>query len=169
MNSILIALLSAFLLTIGGPEMNKNGNGELRWTNFTEGLKEASATNKKVLIDVYTDWCGWCKKMESDTYSDRAVQDYLTRNYVLVKLNAESNQVETVDTMRVTDAQLATAFGVNGYPTTIFLTPSGIPITEAPGYMKPQEFIYVLKYIAGDYYKTMKFPEYLKSQGVSAN
>jgi thioredoxin-related protein len=163
---MLIVLLSAFLLTNGGSKMNNNQNGELKWTNFTEGLKEASATNKKVLVDVYTDWCGWCKKMESDTYSDRQVQDYLNEKYVLVKLNAESSQKEIVDTTVVTDAQLASAFGVNGYPTTIFLTSSGQPITAAPGYMKPDEFLHVLKYIGGDYYKKMEFPEFLKSQGI---
>lgn len=107
--------------------------------------------------------------MERDTYSDEQIKDYLNKNYVLVRLNAESNQQETIDTMHVTDAQLASAFGVRGYPTTIFLTSDGHPITEAPGYMKPAEFINVIKYIAGDYYKKMKFADYLKSQGVSAN
>ncbi len=169
MNSILIALLGAFLLTGGGATVDQPPKGELQWTNFTQGLKEASVSNKKVLIDVYTDWCGWCKKMEKDTYSDREVQNYLNKNYVLVRLNAESNQEETIDTMHVTDAQLASAFGVTGYPTTIFLTSGGHPITEAPGYMKPAEFIHVIKYIGGDYYKTMKFADYLKSQGVSTN
>ncbi len=169
MNSMLIVLLSAFFMAGGGSSMKQHQNGELKWTNFTQGLEEASATNKKVLIDVYTDWCGWCKRMEKDTYSDKNVESYLSQNYILVKLNAESNQEETVDTMHVTDAQLASAFGVNGYPTTIFLTSDGQPITAAPGYMKPDEFIHVLKYINGDYYKKMKFPEYLKSQGVSEN
>ena len=167
MNSLLVVLLSAFLLTSGGSNMSQPQNGDLKWTNFTEGLKEASATNKKVLVDVYTDWCGWCKKMEHDTYSNKEIENYLRENYVLVRLNAESNREESVDTMHVTDAQLASAFGVNGYPTTIFLTHDGQPITAAPGYMGPQEFINVLKYINGDYYKKMKFQDYLKSQGVS--
>ncbi len=168
MNSMWIVLLSTFLLTSGGPKMNQSQNGELKWTSFTKGVKEAAATNKKVLIDVYTDWCGWCKRMDKDTYSDESVRGYLNKKYVLVKLNAESNNKETIDTTEVTDAQLASAFGVNGYPTTVFLSSDGRPITAAPGYMKPAEFLNVLKYIGDDYYKKMEFPEYLKSQGVPA-
>lgn len=166
MNLKWVVLIGAFLLTIGGPKMTNAQTGELRWTSFTQGVKEAAATNKKVLIDVFTDWCGWCKKMDSDTYTDEGVKSYLNQEYVLVKLNAESNNKEMLDTMQVTDAQLASAFGVTGYPTTVFLTSEGQPITAAPGYMKPEEFLNVLKYIAGDYYKKMEFQEYLKSQGV---
>ncbi len=168
MNSMLIVLWSALLLAGGGPKVNQNRTGELKWTNFTQGVKEAASTNKKVLIDVYTDWCGWCKRMDKDTYSDKSVRSYLNQEYVLVKLNAESNNTEMIDTMSVTDAQLASAFGVSGYPTTVFLTSDGQPITAAPGYMKPDEFLHVLKYIGGDFYKKMKFPDYLKSQGVPA-
>ncbi len=167
MNSIFIVLMGAFLLTGGGQGTSSNGSGDLRWTNFTEGVKEASASHRKVLIDVYTDWCSWCKKMEKDTYSDKGVKDYLNSKYVLVRLNAESNSREMVDTTAVTDAQLASAFGVTGYPTTIFLTSDGKPITAAPGYMKPGEFLNVLKYIGDDYYKKMEYPAYLKSLGVS--
>jgi thioredoxin-related protein len=166
MNSMWMILLSTFMLTNGGAQTNRSQNGELKWTNFTRGVKEAAATNKKVLIDVYTDWCGWCKKMDSDTYSDKGVQSYLNQNYVLVKLNAESSDKEMIDTTVATDAQIASAFGVSGYPTTVFLSSDGKPITAAPGYMKPDEFLQVLHYIGDDYYKKMEFPEYLKSQGV---
>jgi thioredoxin-related protein len=166
MNSIWLILLSTFLLTNGGPQMEQNQNSELKWTNFTEGVKEAAAANKKVLVDVYTDWCGWCKKMDSDTYTDYQVKKFLNENYVLVKLNAESSEKEKIDTTEITDAQLAAAFGVNGYPTTVFLTSDGQPITAAPGYMKPAEFLNVLKYIGGDFYKKMEYPAYLKSQGI---
>ncbi|HEY9165633.1 MAG TPA: thioredoxin fold domain-containing protein [Candidatus Kryptonia bacterium] len=146
----------------------KESGGDLRWTNYTEGIRQAAESHKKILIDVYTDWCGWCKKMESDTYSDQGVKDYLLSNYVLVKLNAESDAKETVDSQQVTQAQIAGAFGVDGYPTTIFLDSNGHPITMAPGYMKPDTFIGVLKYIAEDAYKKMGYKEYLDSQGVHA-
>lgn len=168
MNSMLILLLSSLLLTGAGPKSGAKESAGLKWTNFTEGVREAKATNKKVLIDVYTNWCGWCKKMESDTYSDQGVKDYLVRNFVLVKLNAESNAEETIDTTQITDAQIASAFRVNGYPTTIFLESGGQPITAAPGYMGPAKFLKVLEYIGGDFYKKMGFEQFLKSKGVTA-
>ncbi len=120
MNSILVALLSGLLFINTGFKMNKGDGGDLKWTNFTDGVRQASASNKKILIDVYTDWCGWCKKMESDTYSDEDIKSYLRENYILVKLNAESDAKEMLDNEEVTQANLASAFRVNGYPTTIF-------------------------------------------------
>jgi len=165
MNSVLILLMSGLLLmNTGARTKDKDMNG-LMWTNYTDGIRQAASTNKKVLIDVYTDWCGWCKKMDSDTYSDENVKSYLSEKYVLVKLNAESDAKEMVDTSEVTDAQLAAAFKVTGYPTTIFLQSDGEPITAAPGYLKPDQFLQVLKYIGDDYYKKMEFRDYLKSQG----
>ncbi|MCL5267098.1 MAG: DUF255 domain-containing protein [Bacteroidetes bacterium] len=168
MNSMFILLLSGLMLTGTGPKTGAKDSGGLKWTNFTEGVKEAKATNKKVLIDVYTNWCGWCKKMESDTYSDQKVKDYLVKNFVLVRLNAESDTKEVIDTTEITDAQLASAFRVNGYPTTIFLESNGHPITAAPGYMGPAKFLEVLEYIGGDFYRKMGFDEFLKSKGMSA-
>ena len=170
MNSTLVLLLSGFvfLSTNLGLNMGDKPDSELKWTSFTQGVKEAEATNKKVLVDVFTDWCSLCKKMDSDTYTHPRVKDYLSKNYVLVKLNAESDAKETLDTTKVTDAQLASAFGVNGYPTTIFLESTGHPITMAPGFMKPDEFLHVLKYIGDDVYKRMEFKDYLKSLGVPA-
>ena len=172
MSTFVVPLLSSLILLVTNSGLNMNGfqgdNGEgLKWTDYTSGVKLASETNKKVLIDVYTDWCGWCKKMDSDTYSDKSVSDYLTAKYVLVKLNAESSKKETVDDKEVTDAQIASAFGVDGYPTTIFLDSAGHPITMTPGYMKPESFITVLKYIGDDAYKSMGFQDYVKMQGAA--
>lgn len=168
MNSFLAGLASILIMTNWGSNMNMGSEGDLKWTNFTDGMKEASATNKKVLIDVYTDWCGWCKKMESDTYSDKDIRDYLMQNYVLVKLNAESDSKETYSGESMTQEEIAAAFRINGYPSTVFLNPDGQPITVLPGYLKPAEFMQVLKYIGEDIYKKMEFKDYLKLQGAPA-
>ncbi|MFZ1080976.1 MAG: thioredoxin fold domain-containing protein [Candidatus Kryptoniota bacterium] len=164
MNSILVALFSVLIFMGSGPNLNNGEGGDLNWVSYTDGVKQASAENKKILVDVYTDWCGWCKKMESDTYSDENIKEYLTEKYILVKLNAESDARETVHDGEATDAQLAHAFGVNGYPTTVFLGPDGTFITKATGYMKPAEFLQALKYVGDDYYTKMGFQEYLNSQ-----
>lgn len=163
MNSILVVLFSGLIFISSGSNMNNQEDGDLKWTNFTDGVKQALAENKKVLIDVYTDWCEWCKKMESDTYSDENIKSYLEENYSLVKLNAESDTREMLGDEEVTQASLAKAFGVTGYPTTVFLMPDGRFITSVAGYMKPAEFLQVLKYIGEDYYKKMGFQDYLRS------
>ena len=47
---------------------------------------------KKVIVDVYTDWCKWCKVMDEKTFSDQALAKYLNENYYLIKLNAEQKE-----------------------------------------------------------------------------
>ena len=59
------------------------------WKKFNEGMSEAKKNGKKILVDVYTDWCTWCKEMDKNTYADKNISAYLKKNYVIIKLNAE--------------------------------------------------------------------------------
>lgn len=155
-----LALVAAFLVTncYGGEK------SQLQWKPFNAGIAEAKMSGKKVMIDVYTDWCGWCKKMDKDTYSDAAVADYLSKEYVAIKLNAESSNALEYQGKKYTEQELSAAFGITGYPSIIFLTDNGEPITVLPGYADAKQFKGVLSYIADDHYKTTKFQDYLKSQ-----
>src|SRR5204863_9306617 len=65
------------------------GSGELAWKSWDAGIKESGSAKKPVLVDVYTDWCGWCKRMDRDVYSREDVRTYLQRHFVTVRLNAE--------------------------------------------------------------------------------
>jgi len=136
---------------------------KLHWVRFDEGMVQAQRSNKKILIDVYTTWCVWCKRMDQNTYSDDSLAAYLGRHYVLVKLNAESQSELSYKGQRVSEMQLAREFGVNGYPTTVFLKANGDPITSFPGYADAVQFGNVVRFIAEDIYLSKKFDEYLKS------
>ena len=61
-----------------------------RMARLGPGLQEARKRNLPVLVDVYTDWCGWCKRMDRDVYAQPEVRDYLSRKFVTVKLDAEA-------------------------------------------------------------------------------
>ncbi len=169
MRSISVAFFGVLFLTNSGFNMNNGSSGDLQWTNYTTGVRMASASSKKILIDVYTDWCSWCKKMDKDTYGDEAIKDYLMKNYVLVRLNAESDVKDTVGSEIMTQADIARAYKVEGYPTTVFLASDGEAITSVPGYLKPTEFMYVLRYIAEDQYKKMSYQDYLDSLNAPSN
>ncbi len=138
---------------------------DLQWLSFDKGLAEAQKSDKKILVDVYTDWCGWCKRMDRDVYANDKVAGYLTQQYVLVKVNAESSEELHYKGKTYSEMDLAQAFKVTGYPTILFLDPDGNHITSLPGYVKADEFLGIVKFIGGDYYKTMKWEEYQKSEG----
>jgi len=131
-----------------------------KWMSFTEGLAEAKNTNRKILVDVYTDWCGWCKRMDAQTYADKDVAGYLNKMYVVIKLNAESSKSLMYDGQQYTERELAGAFGISGYPATIFMKSTGEPITLYPGFADAARFKTVLSFIAEDHYLTTKFEEY---------
>lgn len=139
--------------------------GELSWKSYGAGLVQAKQENKKVLVDVFTTWCGWCKKMDRDVYADADVKTYLGTNFVVVKLNAESLKEYKIDSVTATEAQIARAYGITGYPATIFLTDEGKAITVVSGYIEVKRFMTILKYINEDKYKTTSWDDYLAQQG----
>ncbi|MCI0406535.1 MAG: DUF255 domain-containing protein, partial [candidate division Zixibacteria bacterium] len=91
---------------------------EVNWLNYEDGLKKGRQENKAIFIDFYTSWCGWCKKLDKEVYSDSAVKVVLARHFVTVKTNAESGRrFQLDDGKEYTDARLAReVFGVQGYP-----------------------------------------------------
>src|SRR5947207_7468946 len=99
--------------------------GEVQWARWDTGLKSASASNRPILVDVYTDWCGWCKRMDRDVYSRDDVRAYLNQHFILVRLNAESADEASFGGRTLTSRALAQQLRVSGYPTTIFLKANG--------------------------------------------
>ena len=76
--------------------------------NFEVALKKAKDAQKPLMLDFYTEWCGWCTKLDSDTYTDAKVNE-LSKKFICVKIDAEKNR------------GIASKYNVNGYPTIIFL------------------------------------------------
>ena len=137
---------------------------KFKWMTFNEGISEAQRTGKKIMIDVYTDWCGWCKKMDKDTYADGTIANYLGTKYVAIRLNAESSKTLSYRGQSYTERELAAAFGVTGYPSIIFLKSDGEPITVYPGYADAAKFGIVLSYIADDHYQKTDFQDYARTR-----
>lgn len=137
--------------------------GDLQWLSLADGLKLAAETKKPVIVDVYTSWCGWCKRMEATTYRDDKVVQVLNANFVLVKMNAESNtKASYKGEMRTLREICAYDWGVTGYPTTVFLKPDGQVIVPLSGFMPADRFAPILRYIGSGAYETMKFEEFIK-------
>ena len=61
----------------------------LEWHGIQDLANLQAKNPKKVIVDIYTDWCKWCKVMDQKTFADPAIAPYLADNYHLIKLNAE--------------------------------------------------------------------------------
>ncbi|HTY37949.1 MAG TPA: thioredoxin fold domain-containing protein [Bacteroidota bacterium] len=136
---------------------------EIKWYGFEDGTALARKENKKILVDVYTDWCVWCKKLDKEVYTNAAVGQHMSAHFIAVKLNAESQKSITFEGTSMSEASLASSMGVTGYPTIIFLDPESKPITRISGYMEPKEFTSVLRYVGEDQYKSTSFDEFRKA------
>jgi len=120
------------------------------WRTWDEGLREAARLQRPVLVDVYTDWCGWCKRMDRDVYARADVQGYLAKRFVVVKLNAESSARVRWEGREMTSRALAQRLGVTGYPNTTFLDAKGRRLGAVPGYVPADRFLQMLRSVAGD-------------------
>ena len=112
----------------GGSQYTGPVPREIAWEHDVQGaLRSAADGNRVVVVDVYTDWCGWCKRMDKDIYSDPQVAA-LGREAVFLKLNAEDQRE---------GQRFAREHGVRGYPTTIIMDSRGRALQKEAGYMSP--------------------------------
>lgn len=158
----LVLVISYFTLQANGNANNSSDQSSGK--TFEEILKLAQKDKKKVVIQVYADWCSWCKKMEKETYPNQEVQKELNRNYYLYRLNGESSETIEYDGRKWTKAELTKAFGIRGFPSTIFLNYNSKPITVLPGYVDAKTFASILKFIGDDLYTKMTFEEFMKGK-----
>ncbi|WP_224484584.1 thioredoxin family protein [Robertkochia aurantiaca] len=148
---------------------------EIKWMSWDEAVaaSESSENPKKIFIDVYTDWCGWCKRMDKDTFNDPEVAAYMKEHFYMVKFDAEGKEDVTykgrtysyVPQGRRGYHELAAALlqGQLSYPTVVFLNENQEMLSPVPGYMKPKQFIPIARYFGEDIYKTTKWDEYQAS------
>ena len=128
--------------------------------------------DRPIFIDAYTDWCGWCKKLDKDTFSDPVIAGYLNDNFYPVKFDAESKEPVTFmgrefinDGTAGKAHQLAVALmqGRMSYPTVIFLNEKGELLAPVPGYRGPADFEPLLAYFGGGKYLEQGFEEFTKT------
>ena len=111
----------------------------INWHSFEEVIEKTAANPKMILVDVYTDWCGWCKKMDRNTFTDPKVIEYVNNNFYAVKLNAENKK------KKFSEQSMARNMRVRSFPNFIIMDASMENITQLPGYREPDNFVSALK------------------------
>src|SRR6188472_2721840 len=86
---MVLALASMAFITI---PKEKTEDGPVKWLTFEQAVEKAKTEKRPIFIDVYTDWCGWCKVMDKNTFSDPQVSKLLNEKFYAVKFNAEQHE-----------------------------------------------------------------------------
>lgn len=140
------------------------------WMTFEEAVERSKTEKRKIFIDVYTDWCGWCKVMDKNTFSEPMIAKILNEEFYPVKFDAEQKEdiVFNGTTFKFVPSgnkgyhQLAAALLNNqlAYPTVVFLDEEFRMIQPLQGYQKAPEFHKIIKFIGGDHYKDTKWDDW---------
>lgn len=163
-------LFFALFLFSFGSVFSQQHAGPVKWLSFEEAARQSAIKKKPIFIDVYTDWCGWCKVMDKNTFADPRVAEVLNEAFYPVKFDAEQ-EAEVVfrgTTFKFVAQgnrgyhQLAAALLNNklSYPTVVFLDEDFGMIQPLPGYQEPVEFHKVIRFIGEGHYKTMKWEQW---------
>ncbi len=133
------------------------------WRGWNDGLDRARSSGKPVIVNVYTDWCGWCRRMERDVYGKAEISRYLRERFVTIRLNAEASDAASYEGRRTDSQGIAQRFRVSGYPTTVFLRSTGEHLANVPGYVPADRFLLLLRYVAeGHADRNVPFTEFEK-------
>ena len=162
-NATMLCLVLAFA---GFESFGQETASAVQWMSFEQAVEKSKTEKRKIFIDVYTDWCGWCKVMDKKTFSEPAVAKLLNEKYYPVKFNAEQREdvVYNGTTFKFIEHggrgthQLAAALLNNqlSYPSVVFLNEDFAIVHILQGFRQAPEFHKIAEFIGGDHYKTTK-------------
>jgi len=123
--------------------------GRVQWIDYNKGLAKAKTEKKPILLNFFANWCGYCVKMEKETFSDRTVANFLNDTFVPIRVNSDK------------EPRISAMYGVRGLPYFWFLTDKGERIASIPGFIPASMFINYLRYIQTSSYQKMDFNQFM--------
>jgi len=147
---------------------------EIEWISFSKAMELNKIAPKKIFIDFYTDWCGWCKRMDATTFANQMVVQYMNEHFYAVKFNAEKEEPIAVGDSIY---KINTAAGRNGthqlaitllngklsYPSFVFLDEKFNLLSPLQGFQTPDQFEAPLKYFGENVYLRNSWADYQKT------
>ena len=169
MKKLILIVTLAFLGMVG------KAQEKINWMDFSEAIEASQKAPKKIFIDVYTDWCGWCKRMDQTTFQNPVIVKYMNEHFYAVKFDAERNDTivfmgHTFTGMTRGDGrkgahQLAQALlqGKMSYPSYVLMNEDARILQVIGGYQDAKQFEPLIHFFGDDAYKIMSGDDFLKN------
>ena len=160
------ALLAISSFTVIGEEPKKP---QIKWMTMQEAVDANKTVPKKIFFDVYTDWCGWCKRMDATTFQHAQIVEYMNKNFYAVKFNAESNEEITINGKKYTKKNRTHEFAIEmlqgklSYPSFAIYDESQSNIGVVQGFKAAQDLEIILNYFGKNTYKKQSWSEFNKN------
>jgi uncharacterized protein YyaL (SSP411 family) len=161
-------------ITVNSQRATTSANSSVKWYTIQEAEKLFKQTPRPIFIDTYTDWCGWCKKMDKETFTNSVISDILNNKFYPVKFDAEGKEsINFLGQTFINDGksgnahQLAVALlqGRLSYPTVVFLTQknSEVAVSPVPGFKVAKEMEVLLNFFADKTYESNNWEDFQKN------
>jgi len=171
---IIFSLYISGQLVAQSPGNASGKEPKIKWYSFEEAYNLNKKKPKKMVVDIFTEWCGWCKKMDAETFTNPAIVKYMNAHFYCVKFDAERKDTIILDGVKFVNLnpgnkrsthQLANQLLRNSmsYPSYSFLNEKGQSIIVIPGYHGAKEFEAILSFFGEDAYLKSKPEEFQKN------
>lgn len=128
----IIMMVHVVAQTPGNENANTNNSAiQFNSGSWNELLALAKKENKPVFLDISASWCGYCKRMKANVFTDTEVAKYYNSTFINVAVDGEKGE----------GIELAKKYGVKGYPTFVFLNPDGSLAYQTSGYHNQKKFL----------------------------
>lgn len=154
MKTFIVTILLG-MMTVMSCAQDKATDHSVNWVTFEEAIALNKENPKPIFIDLYTDWCGWCKKMDASTFADKDVSAYMNDNFYNVKFDAEQkeaieykgNTFKFVEQGRRGYHELAAGLlqGQMSYPSFVVLNKEEKILQIIKGYREADSFLPILE------------------------
>lgn len=159
-----------FIITLA---LQTNAQEKVNWLSFEKAIEINKTNPKPLLVSIYTDWCGWCKKMYNETYTNPVIAKYVNDNYHAIKLNGEGKEPITYKDYtfkynqegksKYHELSAALQNGKLSYPTTIILNKEEQLLDRIPGYLPAKKMEMVLAFFITKDRKVKKWDDFAKN------
>lgn len=154
---LIFGIVGAFLSTCTPIFENER---KFDFYTMANAQKLAESNDKKIIVDVYTDWCTFCKRLENEIYPDDRIGQVVNEYFYVVRLNAESDELLVYNGRKISMSEFAKLLGVSTYPSTVFIDNKGTTIGQQSGFMEVDVFEKLLAFVGSSAYRTMQFDEF---------